>query len=119
MSGQIELIAFMDLRKLFRERGWSIPCAMDLPSDMTGEELLCFLSIESNRVESLIVNRSAIAVEDAIIHPGDRVALVPPGVPGPHRLLLGIHGQAKPKQPFGLTFSTPAESCDREEGNDR
>lgn len=28
--------------------------------------------------------------DDAVVHPGDRVARVPPGVPGPHRLLLGF-----------------------------
>lgn len=116
MTGQIQLIAFMGLRTLFGERGWPIPRFVDLPKDMTGEELLRFLSIESAKVESLIVNRSAIAVEDAVIHPGDRVALVPPGVPGPHRLLLGIHGQTKPAQPFGLSFSAGAESDDGDEG---
>jgi hypothetical protein len=115
MGGQIELIAFMGLRTLFSERGWSIPHFLEIEPDMTGEELLSFLSIDSARVESLIVNHSAIGVEDAIIHPGDRVALVPPGVPGPHRLLLGIHGQTKPAQPFGLAFS-PTEKGDKEDG---
>lgn len=105
MGGQIELRAFMGLRTLFSERGWPIPHFVDVEADMTGEELLRFLSIDNAKVESLIVNRSAIAVEDAIIHPGDRVALVPPGVPGPHRLLLGIHGQTPPAQPFGLTYA--------------
>ena len=119
MNGQIELIAFMGLRALFSERGWSIPHFLDVPNDMTGEDLLHFLSIESARVESLIVNRSAIAVEDAVIHPGDRVALVPPGVPGPHRLLLGIHGQNKPAQPFGLSFPAIAESDDSEESKEQ
>lgn len=116
MGGQIELRAFMGLRTLFGERGWSIPHFLDVETDMTGEELLRLLSIESARVESLIINRSAIAVEDAIIHPGDRVALVPPGVPGPHRLLLGIHGQNKPGKPFGLSFPVTAEDNDVEEG---
>mgnify|MGYP001584364002 CR=1 FL=1 len=108
MARQIELIAFMGLRTLFKERGWSIPHFLELEADMTGAELLRFLSINGDKVESLIVNRSAIAVEDAVIHPGDRVALVPPGVPGPHRLLLGIHGQAKPSQPFGLSYADAA-----------
>ena len=116
MTGQMELIAFMGLRTLFSERGWPIPHFMELAKDMTGEELLQFLSIESVRVESLIVNRSAIAVEDAVIHPGDRVALVPPGVPGPHRLLLGIHGQTKPAQPFGLSYPAPGDGSDNKEG---
>lgn len=116
MTGHIELIAFMGLRTLFSERGWSIPRFVDLPKDMTGEELLHFLAIDSAKVESLILNRSAIAVEDAVIHPGDRVALVPPGVPGPHRLLLGIHGQTKPAQPFGLSFSESSENGKSDDG---
>lgn len=120
MDGQIELIAYMGLRSLFGERGWPIPRLMDMPKDMTGEELLRFLSIESERVESLIVNRSAIAVEDAVIHPGDRVALIPPGVPGPHRLLLGIHHrQTKPGQPFGLTFPASDDGGDGKGGRGR
>lgn len=117
MGGQIELIAYMGLRSLFSERGWSIPRLLDLPGDMTGEELLRFLSIEADRVESLIVNRSAIAVESAVIHAGDRVALIPPGVPGPHRLLLGIHhGPTKPGQPFGLAFPASGEGDDSKGG---
>lgn len=117
MGGQIELIAYMGLRSLFSERGWPIPRLVDLPKDMTGEELLDFLSIEGARVESLIVNRSAIAVDDAVVHPGDRVALIPPGVPGPHRLLLGIHGQIKPEPPFGLGFPAPDDGDDSKEGH--
>lgn len=95
----------MGLQAVFSERGWKIPHYVDIDGDLSGEALLRHIAIDDALVESLIVNRSAIAVEDAIIHPGDRVALVPPGVPGPHRLLLGIHGQEKPKEPFGLSFA--------------
>jgi hypothetical protein len=49
MGGQIELRAFMGLRTLFSERGWPIPHFVDVEADMTGEELLRFLSIESAR----------------------------------------------------------------------
>lgn len=106
MDGRIELRAFMGLRKFFDEHGWSSPHYLAVETDMTGEELLRFIGIASAEVESMIVNRSAIAVEEAVIHPGDRVALVPPGVPGPHRLLLGIHGQTKPDKPFGLSYGS-------------
>ena len=41
------------------------------------------------------VPHHARGLADAVISPGDRIALVPPGVPGPHRFCLGIY-QRKP-----------------------
>ena len=53
MGGQIELIAFMGLRQLFKDRGWSIPHFLDFETDMTGEDLLRFLSIESANFDTV------------------------------------------------------------------
>jgi hypothetical protein len=50
------------------------------------------LDIPRRDVEALIVNRRTVPVDGSILRPGDRVALVPPGVPGPHRVLLGLRG---------------------------
>jgi sulfur carrier protein ThiS len=86
----IELRAFMDLADVFRERQWTNPTFFPLDRETTGAELMVKLGIPIERVEVLFVNRKAIAVDDAVIQPGDRVALVPPGVPGPHRFLLGF-----------------------------
>ncbi|WP_237153894.1 MoaD/ThiS family protein [Oryzibacter oryziterrae] len=103
MGGTIELRAFMGLQMLFRERGWSIPHTFEIEGEMTGEDLLVRLDIPRDKVESFFINRLAIAIEGSVIRPGDRVALVPPGVPGPHRLLLGIHNKAKSRELFGLS----------------
>jgi hypothetical protein len=48
------------------------------------------LDVPPEEVEVIFVNRTAFPMHRAIVHPGDRVALAPPGVPGPHRLLLGF-----------------------------
>jgi sulfur carrier protein ThiS len=90
MSGTIELHAFMDLADVFRERQWTNPASFPLDRETTGAELMAKLDIPMERVEVIFINRKAIAADDAVIQPGDRVALVPPGVPGPHRFLLGF-----------------------------
>jgi hypothetical protein len=90
MSGTIELHAFMDLAEVFRERQWTNPRPFPLDAERSGAALLAELEIPVERVEVMFVNRKAVATDGAVIHPGDRVALVPPGVPGPHRFLLGF-----------------------------
>jgi sulfur carrier protein ThiS len=86
----IELCAFMQLSELFRARNWNNPCAYELPGEMTGRELLAKLDIPAELVEVLFVNHKAYRPELATVRPGDRVALVPPGTPGPYRVFLGF-----------------------------
>ncbi len=90
MADAIELHGFMGLQQVFRDRQWSNPHRFPLDRDVTGTELLELLHIEPAAVEVMFVNRKAHAADLACIRPGDRVALVPPGVPGPHRFLLGF-----------------------------
>jgi len=95
MNGTIELHAYMWLSDLFRERHWSNPRSLDVDHPTPGLELLQQLEIPRERVEVMFVNHKAASAADVVIMPGDRVALVPPGVPGPYRVLLGF----KNKQP--------------------
>jgi len=90
MPEAIELHAFMGLEDLSRERQCSNPRDYPLGSKTSGEDLLVDLDIPWEGVEVMFINRNAIATDCAVIRPGDRVALVPPGVPGPHRFLLGF-----------------------------
>lgn len=96
-KGTIDVRAFMWLATLFSERGWSNPRAVAVAGDMPGPALLELLDIPRELVEALIVNHTTVPVEGTVLRSGDRVALVPPGVPGPHRLLLGLHGAKKKK----------------------
>ena len=90
MSAMIELRAFMDLADLFRERNWPSPLEVDIQGEMTGVQLLAMLDIPPEKVEVVFVNGKAFDPSRAILTGGDRVALVPPGVPGPYRVLLGF-----------------------------
>lgn len=86
----IELRGFMQLEGRFRDRGWANPYRFQLDREVEGPELLVLLDVPAEDVEVIFVNRTAFPMHQAIIRPGDRVALAPPGVPGPHRLLLGF-----------------------------
>lgn len=90
MPTTIELRAFMGLSDLFRERGWGFPLHVDVKDGMSGDALLAQLQIPEESVEVIFVNGKASKPAQAVVNPGDRVALAPPGVPGPYRVLLGF-----------------------------
>jgi sulfur carrier protein ThiS len=90
MPPMIELRAFMGLADLFRERNWPSPLKVDIQGEMTGAQLLAMLDIPPERVEVVFVNGKAFTPPMAVLTGGDRVALAPPGVPGPYRVLLGF-----------------------------
>ncbi len=86
----IELRAFMGLADTFRERGWSNPHQIPLSGPTKGFELLNKLEIPVEQVEGIFSNGKVFLPPVAVISPGDRVALAPPGIPGPYRVLLGF-----------------------------
>ena len=86
----IELRAFMDLAFLFRDRNWPNPLEVEIKAETTGMELLEMLDIPPEKVEVVFVNGKTFKPSIAVLRDGDRVALAPPGVPGPYRVLLGF-----------------------------
>ena len=87
----VELRGFMDLADLFRQRNWPNPLEIDAQGKMSGSELLERLDIPLEKVEVIFINGKAVDPSmAAVISGGDRVALVPPGAPGPYRVLLGF-----------------------------
>lgn len=90
MSPMIELRAFMGLSDIFRERNWSNPKEVAVQGEISGMELLALLGIAQDMVEVIFVNGKAYSPSLAVVTGGDRVALAPPGVPGPYRVLLGF-----------------------------
>ena len=85
----VELRAFGDLKKLFADRAWPFPYNLDLAEETSARDLAGKLNIPLDRIEIVFVNGMARGI-DCTISPGDRVAFVPPGTPGPYRVILGF-----------------------------
>lgn len=93
----IEVRGFLQLYKVFKDRNWPSPLIMDLEEPTTGIELAEKLEIPMDLLEIIFVNGWAQDVSHPI-NPGDRVAFVPPGCPGPHRYYLGFVTKNKRRQ---------------------
>lgn len=89
INNRLEIRGFGKLRALFAERHWSYPYYYAVNRPITGKELLDELAIGDGQVEALMIN-GLVQAMDKPMNPGDRVALVPPGTPGPYRVLLGF-----------------------------
>lgn len=90
---KIELRAFASLQNLFKERGWSSPMDFEIPADgTTGVELAGKLDIPLENLEAVFINGISHSLNHHI-SPGDRVALVPPGLPSIYRVHLGFYSK--------------------------
>lgn len=93
----IEIRGFLQLDKIFRTRFGAIPLICKLDGPITGIELAKKLDISTEEIEVIFVNGFVQAL-DYEIHPGDRVAFLPPGCPGPYRIALGFYGKNQDNQ---------------------
>jgi len=66
--------------------------SMEIMPGETVAGLLQRLNLAPEEVEAVFINGRVSPLSTVLEH-GDRVALVPPGTPGPYRVLLGIRGQ--------------------------
>lgn len=62
---------------------------MELKQTTRAKDLIRQVQLEPEDVEVVFIN-GKVASFDTIINNNDRVALVPPGTPGPYRVLLGF-----------------------------
>ncbi len=79
------------LHTLRRNRGLSPTVDIEVPA--TGRPAIDIareLDLPLDKIEAIFCNRLARDLHQQI-YPGDRVAFVPEGTPGPHRFCLGIH----------------------------
>ncbi|MFX4261089.1 MoaD/ThiS family protein [Pelotomaculum propionicicum] len=92
----IEVRGFGDIKKLFEEREWSQPIKVELEEEISAADLAAKLDIPFEKIEIIFVNGKASPFgAHCLIKPGDRVAYVPPGTPGPYRVLLGFKNEDK------------------------
>ena len=86
---------FGNLHTLRRERGLPPVAEIWLPEEgMTAMDVAKLLDLPLNRIEGIFCNHLAYGL-DHVLHPGDALAFIPTGVPGPHRFMLGIHAAGK------------------------
>lgn len=89
---KIEVRGFLHLNEMFKKKNWPTPLILDLDEPITGDKLAAKLEIPLDEIEVIFVNGFVQAL-DYIINPGDRVAFLPPGCPGPYRIALGFYGK--------------------------
>lgn len=83
---------FGALHTIRKERGLEPTVEANIPpGGCVASDLAQQLDLPREKIEAVFINHLVYSL-DHIIQPGDRVAFVPTGIPGPHRFLLGIYG---------------------------
>ena len=88
----LEIRGFLHLNSVLRKKYGSMPFYIDQDKPITGFDLATRLEIAHQEIEVIFVNGFVQAL-DFVIQPGDRVAFLPPGCPGPYRIALGFYGK--------------------------
>ena len=91
-SKTIELRGFLQLDAFLKKKFGTMPVFLEIDGPISGLELSKLLEIKRDDIEVIFVNGFVQQV-DYIINPGDRVAFLPPGCPGPYRIALGFYGK--------------------------
>lgn len=83
------------LHTIRKERGLESTQEITLPPDgRRAEDIALDLGLPLDRIEGVFVNNLVFDL-DKVVMPGDKVAFIPTGVPGPHRFMLGIHSAGR------------------------
>ena len=88
----MELRGFLQLDAFLKKKFGTMPVFLEIDGPISGLELSKQLEIKRDDIEVIFVNGFVQQV-DYIINPGDRVAFLPPGCPGPYRIALGFYGK--------------------------
>lgn len=89
---RLEIRGFMQLNSYLKKRYGSMPIFLEIDNPISGLELSKQLEIKREDIEVIFVN-GFVQQLDYMIQPGDRVAFLPPGCPGPYRVALGFYGK--------------------------
>lgn len=89
-AATIAIRMFGALYTLRRQRGLDPVAEVVVPdTGRSAREIAVELDLPLEKIEGIFINHVVYDL-DHLVHPGDRVAFVPTGVPGPHRYTLGI-----------------------------
>lgn len=99
MSTQVNTTVrmFGALHTFRREQGLEPTTEVAIPSEgRTAHDLAHDLGLPMEKIEGVFVNHLVYSL-DRVIQPGDRVAFIPTGIPGPSRIQLGIFNAGRQK----------------------
>jgi len=86
---------FGSLRPVCEERGLPHMLTCEVPLEgISARDLAVSLNMPPEQIEGVFVNHTVHGL-GVTVHPGDRVAFVPPDTPGPHRMFLGLYSAGK------------------------
>lgn len=88
----IEIRGFLQLDSFFRKKFGKIPLIIECDEPISGIDLAIQLEVPLDAIEVIFIN-GFVHERDALVHPGDRIAFLPPGCPGPYRIALGFYGK--------------------------
>lgn len=94
-KGNVSVRIFGLLRERRLQSGLPTTTTFEVPENgMSAEELARALDLRPEEIEGVFVNHTIYDLDHPVM-PGDRVAYVPYGTPGPHRLYLGLYKAGK------------------------
>lgn len=88
----LEIRGFLKLDAYIKKTFGGMPYYLEIDEPISGLELSRQMGIRREDIEVIFVNGFVQQV-DFLIQPGDRVAFLPPGCPGPYRIALGFYGK--------------------------
>ncbi|MBN2405296.1 MAG: MoaD/ThiS family protein [Coriobacteriia bacterium] len=98
-QGDVNVRMFGVLDGMCKEQGRPSRVTVSVPEEgISAEELAEQLELPLDQIEGVFCNHTVYGV-DRIIRPGDEVAFVPYGTPGPHRFYLGLYRAGKSSNP--------------------
>lgn len=94
-DGEVTVRMFGVLHALRTEHDLPTVVTVSVPAEgVAAHRIAADLELPLDQIEGVFCNHTVYGV-DRIIRPGDEVAFVPYGTPGPHRYFLGLYKAGK------------------------
>lgn len=94
-AGIVRVRMFGKLMAVRREQGAPTSLEYGVPAEgVRASEIAAALGLPLDQIEGVFRNHSVRPL-DVVIRPGDDIAFVPYGTPGPHRFTLGLYSAGK------------------------
>ena len=88
----LEIRGFLQLDAFLKKKYGKLPIFLEIDGPISGLDLSEKLGINRDDIEVIFVN-GFVQQLDYLLNPGDRMAFLPPGCPGPYRIALGFYGK--------------------------